>query len=49
MNEGVVEKIRAAGGEVYAITSEPERAVTSTLLSSESARVFWSSRSTPLE
>lgn len=24
MNEGVVEKIRAAGGEVYAITSEPQ-------------------------
>ncbi len=25
MNEGVVEKIRAAGGEVYAVTSEPQR------------------------
>ena len=24
MNKGVVEKIRAAGGEVYAITSEPQ-------------------------
>jgi hypothetical protein len=24
MNEGVVEKIRAAGGEIYAITSEPQ-------------------------
>ena len=24
MNEGVVEKIRAAGGEVYAVTSEPQ-------------------------
>jgi hypothetical protein len=25
MSEGVVEKVRAAGGEVYAITSEPQR------------------------
>lgn len=25
MKEGIVEKIRAAGGEVYAITSEPQR------------------------
>ena len=24
MNEGVVEKIRAAGGEIYAVTSEPQ-------------------------
>ncbi len=24
MNEGIVEKIRAAGGEIYAITSEPQ-------------------------
>lgn len=25
MNEGVVDKVRAAGGEVYAVTSEPQR------------------------